>query len=188
MTALILKWSDFFHSYQTTYLDRYQSSVYTYEVTGWFSMYYRGFITMNFIMRFWLLQIFPTTKSRIRQGPSLTLFLPGEGRISPYMSVTWPSRLGIGLKKQSMLIFLPSVFPPVSLDPYDLPHLKWQTVGNSNIVFLFVCFKGKLSLLPDQRVGILKLFIFITSYPRDRPSSRDYTRSLERPKPRRSDR
>ena len=105
MTALILKWSDFFHSYQTTYLDRYQSSVYTYEVTGWFSMYYRGsspyksFITMNFIMRFWLLQIFPTTKSRIRQGPSLTLFLPGEGRISPYMSVTWPSQLGIGLNQ-----------------------------------------------------------------------------------------
>ena len=28
----------------------------------------------------------------------LTLFLPGEGGISPYMSVTWPSRLGIGLK------------------------------------------------------------------------------------------
>ena len=27
----------------------------------------------------------------------LTLFLPGEGGISPYMNVTWPLRLGIGL-------------------------------------------------------------------------------------------
>ena len=29
---------------------------------------------------------------------ALTLFLPGEGGISPYMNVTWPLRLGIGLK------------------------------------------------------------------------------------------
>ena len=27
----------------------------------------------------------------------LTLFLPAKGRISPYMRVTWPSPLGIGL-------------------------------------------------------------------------------------------
>jgi hypothetical protein len=29
----------------------------------------------------------------------LTLFRPGKGGISPYMSVTWPSRLGIGLRE-----------------------------------------------------------------------------------------
>ena len=27
----------------------------------------------------------------------LTLFLPAKGRISPYMSITWPSLVGIGL-------------------------------------------------------------------------------------------
>ena len=39
----------------------------------------------------------PETKYLLRLM-ILTLFLPGEGGISPYMNVTWPLWLGIGLK------------------------------------------------------------------------------------------
>ena len=33
--------------------------------------------------------------------PPLTLFLPVKSRISPYMTVTWPSPVGIGLKSRN---------------------------------------------------------------------------------------
>ena len=38
-----------------------------------------------------------TAQNNIRNLYNLTLFLPPMGGISPYMSITWPSPVGIGL-------------------------------------------------------------------------------------------
>ena len=50
---------------------------------------------------------------------SLTLFLPAKGGISPYMSVMWPSPVGIGLKKEV-----------ASVEHRLLQNGFWQIIGH----------------------------------------------------------
>ena len=57
------------------------------------------------------------------QNQSLTLFLPAMGGISPYMSVTWPSPVGIGLSQPKQ----PGCIPPFQKIPLNLVNFrqKW---------------------------------------------------------------
>ena len=52
-----------------------------------------------------ILYIASTLKAQKWKKMALTLFLPAKGGISPYMSVTWPSPVGIGLKTLQVWMF-----------------------------------------------------------------------------------
>ena len=58
-------------------------------------------------------------KSSYPLGPfwDLTLFLPAMGRISPYMSIKWPSSVGIGLRFR---------WKSRQVECYDLPKLRFS--------------------------------------------------------------